>query len=113
MIVRIQLRCVPSSDAIPVLRPVVTHGLVENAPHLGSNVDAQQPPEPRLIPTNEDRSRHPAATPVKFFAVNNGLHDLCSKKVFIIRVHKNAFIIHKSAARRLMMAIFELLTHEL
>ena len=78
MIVRIRLRCPPSSDAISLLGGVVTHGLVENAPHLGSHVDAQQPPEPRLVPTKEDRCRHPAVAPLEFFTVKNGLHDLCS-----------------------------------
>ena len=78
MIVRIGMRCPPSSDAIPLLGRVVTHGLVENATHLGSHADAQQPREPRLVPTKEDCCRHPAVARVKFFVVNNGLQDVCS-----------------------------------
>ena len=78
MIGGIRLGCPPSSDAIPPLGRIVPHGLTENTPHLGSHADAQQPPEPRLVPAKEDRCRHPAVAPVKFFAVNNGLQDLCS-----------------------------------
>ena len=78
MIVRISPRCPPRSDAIPLLGRVVTHGLVENAPHLGSYADAQQPPEPRLVPTKEDLCRHLAVAPAKFLPVNDGLQDLCS-----------------------------------
>ena len=73
----IRLHCPPSSDAVPPLGRVVPHGLIENTPHLGSHADAQQPLEPRLVPTKEDRCRHLARTS-KFFAVNNGLADLCS-----------------------------------
>ena len=73
-----RLRCPPSSDAIPQFGPVVPHSLLENAPHLGSHADAQQPPEPRLVPTKEDRCRHPAVAPVKLFPVHNGPQDLCS-----------------------------------
>ena len=78
MFVHIRLRCPPRSDAIPPLGRVVPHGLVENAPHLGSHIDAQQPPEPRLVPTKEDRCQHLAVAPIKFIAANNGLRELCS-----------------------------------
>ena len=73
MIVRTWPRCPPSCNAIPLCGRVVMHGLVENAPHLGSHADAQQPPEPRLVPTKEDRCRHPAVAPLKIFAINDGL----------------------------------------
>ena len=41
-----------------------------------------------FVVTKEDRCRHPAVALVKVFAVNDGLQDLCSSNVFIIRVHK-------------------------
>ena len=47
-------------------------------PTLEARADAEQPPEPGLVPTKEDRCQHPAVAVVKFFAVNDGLQDLCS-----------------------------------
>ena len=74
MISGIKLGGPPSSDPIPPLGRIVPHGLIENTPHLVSHADAQQPPEPRLVPNKEDGCRHQAVAPLKFFA---GLHDVC------------------------------------
>ena len=67
MIVRIRQRCPPSRDTIPPLGRVVTHGPIENAPHLGSHAAAQQPPEPQLVRTKDNPLPAPSCRTRKTF----------------------------------------------
>ena len=84
MIGGIRLGCPPSRSAIPPLGSIVPHGLLEKTPHLGSHADAQQPPQPRLVPPKEDLCVHPAVAPSKLLAVNNGMQHVFIKGVHIL-----------------------------